>query len=276
MKKKHLFFLIALLIPVYYFYSCQSDIVSDSTDSKNNRKEVLAQARNWYENNKPGETIRLKSVSYEADIKATPNWEQAFRRQNKEYKVVETALKWSVKNNYVTHDCYDAYKRTGDKRYLISKTRMVILTDKKTNETCGFMMTLMPSKEYWDSSNFNPFKDITYLDKKTFSGKIGLFALDGKFIEGFIYKDGEQIGTMTIGNLPISSLKMSKLDNTLKSNFCVEWSCTTYDIYELRSYCYTDTYVDDEWGIGTEEVCQESYEFAGYEESCVSWPVPCN
>jgi hypothetical protein len=226
-KTSAYFLLIALVC------SCQTNDKENINES-NERFNVINNARVWYENNTQNDSkaIGLRYASTESKTNVMPNWQQAFRRQNKDIKVVEAALIWDVRISMATMDCYEAYQKTEDNRYIRSLTRLVILTDRNTDETQGFFTCIMPNREYWEKTNFKPFKDITYLDKKDFSGQILTLDMDGKLLSCDMYKDGNLTDSFDNN----SNKQGAKNNSMLRAG----WNqCVYVAVYKDNPYCKT-------------------------------------
>lgn len=64
-------------------------------------------------------------------------------------------------------------KATGKSKYSQSKTSFVYLKDRKMEESYMFLMTISPTLDYTEKTNFKPFKKNSYLKRdKDFSGLI--------------------------------------------------------------------------------------------------------
>ena len=91
----------------------------------------------------------------DGSIIAVPNWNLAIISQLEDSKTVEVPLILSNKNCFATEESSRAYKETGDRRFLDSRTIMVI--EIKESETIGFIVTIVPDKEYFIANDFDVF-----------------------------------------------------------------------------------------------------------------------
>jgi hypothetical protein len=222
----------------------------------------LNDAKNWYEankpldeTNKPSKVTRLSTFG-SGKIGVTPNWQQAFRRQDKAYKVVEAAFIWEQRVSYASHDCYEAFAETGDRRYLYSKSRLVIRTDRNSGDRTGFVMTLMPGRKYWETKDFEPFKNVTYIDKKDFCGRIAFHSLEGEFVEGNVYTEGEISGSFTFSS---ESFENSGFRfKCYEKRYTGDRECFTEPAYETIEECEKLGPLDPEFDVNeNDEVCQD-------------------
>lgn len=244
--------IILLLIVVY---SCSSEIGDYIAPKNNDRAKVINEAKSWYEANKPGETAIVRSLNSKS-IRVIPNWEQSFRRQNKDYKVVEAAFIWEKRIGYSTQESYDAYLKTNDLRFLFSKSRLIIRTNRKTGKTDACVMTLIPEKDYIELTGFNPYRDVTFLDKKNFSGRVLYHSLNGEFEEGTLYKNGEIVNSITV--FDVAFIPQTRCYVTL-------YDCYNEPIYEVITVReweldgemageYTET--EELVQVGVQEICE--------------------
>jgi len=57
---------------------------------------------------------------------------------------------------FATEESFKAFKETSDKRFLLSRTTIVI--EKKGNNFTGFLMTIIPDKDYQLANDFKTIK----------------------------------------------------------------------------------------------------------------------
>lgn len=264
MKKNIIF--IFLLVSLMGIISCNSEITDNVVPQNNDRAEEIANAAIWYEANKLGEMVTVRSLNTDI-IHVTPNWKEAFRRQNKKYKVVEAAFIWERYVGYATKDSYEAYQSTKDVRYLTSKSRLVIRTNKENQEIDACIMILIPSKQYMENTNFSPYKNITYLDKKDFSGRVAYFSLNGEFIEGCVFIDGKVVNSFEIIDIPFKANTRCYRSEYAGQNCHEEpiYQTITQDHYvpqyDMEGVITSWDIVTDSYDvlIGTQNVCESIY-----------------
>lgn len=80
-----------------------------------------------------------------------------FSTKKGRYKTVEALMLGSKRKSFTTETSYKKYEETQNSRYNRSLTRLIVLTNQETNETIGFTMTIMPSVEYMEQTDFKSF-----------------------------------------------------------------------------------------------------------------------
>ena len=191
--KNSLIFILLLL------YGCQADnyVLTDPrpafTTPVTPSKE-LQFAMKWYNENSYHifELIEQFGGRHPLFNEMIPYWGQSFIESDERYIAVQMALITKTSRIFVLPENSNIYKITGDKRYLSAMTRLVILTDQEKEETHGFFMSILPSPEYLEKTNFRPFCNNNYLKKdKDFSGSILYHDLNGNQANGWIYENGK-------------------------------------------------------------------------------------
>jgi len=226
--------------------------------------KLIENAKAWYEANKP-EAIGLRSSQSGEQFLMKAEWSHAFATENDFFEVVETNLMSQGRLLYVDESCKEKYDETNDPKYNQCYTRIVFRTDRKTNETVGFLMTVVPNLEWLEKSHFKPFVAVTYLFRsKDFGGMILFHEMDGRYSNGWRYEDGKIVAT--IGSMdvdPNSVTLRSLVCNTIATPYyrttCVSMVVTSEDGYgnvnticksEFVGYtyitsCYYDGYYPD-------------------------------
>ena len=226
-------------------YACMDELQDSLGDGNDTR--AIEYAKGWYEANKP-EELSFRSSGGREKVPMKPEWKNAFSNKNKKYEMVETDLMIQGIIRYTDKDCMEKYKETGDMKYKQSYTRIVFRTDRTTNETVGFLMTLVPNLEFLEKSKFKPFKKTCYLDRdKDFGGIILFHNMDGSFSNGWAYEKGKITGS-------IGALEEKPAEISLRSTTC----------YWVDNY-YEYTQCTD-WYSGSEEY---GFQYTG--TTCYSW-----
>ncbi|WP_329904971.1 hypothetical protein [Porphyromonas pogonae] len=141
------------------------------------------------------------------------------------YKVVETDLTDVIKVDFLTKESAQHDEADPDEwKYYHSVSRLVIITSPDTGKKTGFIMTLIPSKEYIDKHKerlgYN-----TYLYRELdYDGTIIFHHIDGTLCNGWIYKDGKITGEI--------SPKKKSNENQFISNFKLSIIYSKYEILE--------------------------------------------
>lgn len=136
--KRELVITVLGLAVISMFAACQSPELFHSLENsnwkipdwnnKNKDKDAIAEARSWYNLNRDEVSfIATRSDGYRLFGDMEPYWKQTYTRKTNEFTSVESGLKTSEGIFIVSPDCQAKYKETGDKRYLITMTRLIIL-----------------------------------------------------------------------------------------------------------------------------------------------------
>lgn len=194
--KKRIYYLLSLLTAAF-LAGCQDEFRLPEMEKEivpgtvQVAPEDLAMARDWFDTHE-GAALYTRSGKehplYEAMI---PDWTDCFTGQGKYCRTVEVGLGILKRKRMVMEECNQAWLETGDYRYLQVLTRLVVRIDLKTKEARGFLMTIVPSRQYLERTGFRPFPGNTYTHRDGhFDGWIIFHELDGSFINGWVYEDG--------------------------------------------------------------------------------------
>ncbi|MDR1156463.1 MAG: hypothetical protein LBL04_17300 [Bacteroidales bacterium] len=215
-----------LLLLAGFMYTCQKE--PDIFPVERFDRE-LSMARSWYEANYP-DTFFIRpgsTVIESSQIPMKPDWEKAYVKSNKREKTVEVELLTRGRMQFVSAENRKKWQETQDERYLWSLTRLVINTKKRTGKKQAFLMSIMPSVEYLEKTNFDPFKKVAYIGRnKTFSGKIMFHNMNGDFVNGWRYENGKIVRAIRNANQDDPVISLMSTGN-----------CYTITDYELRMDC---------------------------------------
>jgi hypothetical protein len=145
-------------------------------------------------------------------------------------------------------------EETGDMRYTMSVTRLVIKAERsaQNSKTAGFFMSIAPSPEYLESTDFKPFGKVRYLERDScFSGAILFHNLDGSFSNGWLYKNGKIIDQLS-ANGAVNQAK-GRTVNTKAA------SCTTYAVYDMIQVTQDHYYYHPGYGDTTYSYTSTEY-----------------
>jgi len=244
-------------------YACREESAEADMDlilTENTR--AIERAMDWYEANKP-ETLGLRASNGNGNgnngngnsgnngngnngngkgkIQMKVEWKQSFSKKNEKYEIVEADLSTFGMYSFTMPECMEKYEGTNDQRYKQSYTRIVFRTDRKTKETVGFLMTIVPDLEWLEKSKFKPFKEAHYLDKgKHFGGWILYHNLDGSFSNGWVYERGKITHSLkemddTPAELELRSSSCYRIDYYWNVWECPYWYMGSEDWYS--SFC---------------------------------------
>ena len=151
----------------------------------------VLEAKDWFESQAVGGNLPWESANDGESNLFKPDWKKAFWNEDSEYRVTEVHLVGDEKMVFVSAESAEKFRETGDQRYMATDTRLVIRTNKETNEKDAFMMVIYPDLSYLEKNLDNPLKDMTYLKRdKDFSGVIYYHDMDGDYVNGWKYIDG--------------------------------------------------------------------------------------
>jgi hypothetical protein len=187
-KMKTLYFkkTMILFLLIGIVFACVHDEQFD-----NNYSLTVEDAHQWYEANKGNAGFELRSGKKDM-ITLQPKWDRTSSKKNDTYEVVDAAITSDLVFNFSDKACKEKFKETGDARYLLSKSQLVVRKNKKTGETEGFLMTIIPSLSYLESTHFDPFKKNSYVDRdKKLSGYVIYHDMEGRLVNGWKYEDGK-------------------------------------------------------------------------------------
>lgn len=191
MKIKLLFVFILIL----FHSSCKDDYLENEPSPGD--LALLENAKSYYELNK-SKAPALRSG--DLGIPYMPAWDYTYYLDNDEFDVVELDLMTKGRISIMDKETNEIYNKTKDQKYKKSYSRYVFLRNKKNDESIGFIMTIIPSLKYIESSNFEVF-DNFYLERDNqFDGFVYYYTLDGDFINGWVYEDGNVTKTVTLVN----------------------------------------------------------------------------
>lgn len=210
-------------------------------------------ARSWYESIYSSE-LYLKSQDFSTvPLKAMPNWNQAIRSFHPGSKTIEIPLTIQGEFGFATEESYSASTTSGDNRFMVSGTSVII--EKTAKTTIGFLMTVIPDKDYQLSTDFHALASTYKKWQKGFNGIILYHDLNGKFSNGWKLIDGKVVSSVKHFDKNEPDIHITK---SCFAYFLVTWSNTCFNnttkstnncIYtEEWNYLYT---LCDDVGVGS-------------------------
>jgi hypothetical protein len=190
LKKRLLVFLLSSIFLIGIVISCRKEILDENIT----RDFDIMEARNWFENLSSPELV-LESKDFSKNkLDAKPNWNLAFKSRHGDSETIEVPLILTGEFGYSSEESYQAFKESGDKRLLISRTTMII--EKKENTTIGFLMTIIPDKECQIVNNFDVFNSSYKKWQKDFGGVVLYHRFDGSFVNGWRFVTGKVVSNI--------------------------------------------------------------------------------
>lgn len=259
--KKNASYLLVTLLFTWLVCACVRDIrdmLALDVD-----EQLIEDARSWYLDNVS--TSTLVSTRATNDMYYTPEWDINIIESNPEFNVIETSVATEKRISFVHPSVMDKYQESKDPRYKQTATRYVFRKDKETGESYGFLMTIIPNLTYLETSQFKPFREMTYLNRaKKFGGLILYHDLDGNFINGWNFENGQVNGT-------VQPTTEQENENPLEIQTRSS-GCETYALYEIREICTGYGQQVSMGGMESEMEywysCHEEYIFIGYYTNC--------
>jgi len=178
------------------YYSCSDEVLNPAL-AKAERTGPIEKAKAWYAAHYPEDIPFLSSNGGRPEV-IKAEWSHAFTTKENQWEVVETDFMSRERPFFFAEDCMEKYKETNDPKYRQCYSRLVFLTNLNTNDTTGFLMTVVPNLEWLEKSNFKPFMEVTYLYRsKDFGGEVLFHNLDGSFSNGWRYEKGKIVARVT-------------------------------------------------------------------------------
>ncbi len=167
----------------------------------------------WYEENRRTPQLSrgmqivdsLMRDSFESQFELlVPLWNSAFVSSDEKRGLVavEVPLWGKVQIQHVLEENSLAYDETGNVNYLMSYSRLVILTETEANRTIGFFMTIVPSRKFKETQGFDTFRSKYFEREEDFDGVILFHNFDGSFANGWRYQDGKIIRRLSASRPP--------------------------------------------------------------------------
>ena len=252
MRKRLIKWVALISIPFGILFACKEydEQGYPQKEPKLDRATEIANARTWYES-QAAVRSRTRASSKEDSPQGTllnmePNWKLTYRRKNDRYRTVESVMTSNERVTFLSPELINKLEQDRDYRFKKSITRLIVRTDRETQEVVGFTMTIIPSIEYLELTAFNPFHN-TYVNRdEHFGGYIIYHNLDGTFANGWKYVDGKITHTVSESIVPVDSIKNSPSVQTRMHEECEEF------VYEvLVEECF-EWCTETEWGTTCE------------------------
>ena len=179
--------LFILVLVILFYISCKKDS-SPTTNSQNTKYSEL---KSWYN------TENAKSLSGINPLPGlTPNWEKVTARQDSTKITYEVEVE-NPDKVFLANEKIDLLQAS--KACKLSQFRLVIISDQRTKKIQGGFMNIL-------GENISETdKEIHYKNVGTFSGKIQYYSISGKYLNGWVYKNGKINKTIKPGQLIINN-----------------------------------------------------------------------
>lgn len=192
MKQKVFKVLVFSIFILGIIISCQKEISEKQEDSTT---EIIA-AQKWYDSNYSKGIILNSNDLAKGNMQVRPDWREAFSTNHSGYKTVEVPIMTIGRFGYATKESKLDFDETGDARFLQSLTRLVVLSKEGISKPIGFLMTIIPDKDYQEANRNYTFTSSYKRWLNGFSGFIIYNNLDGSFSNGWKISDGKVVKTV--------------------------------------------------------------------------------
>jgi hypothetical protein len=179
---KQLLFLLLIL-------ACACIVEDDYT--KFDKVKFREESREWFENSITA-PIEIKISDDDEGTLVVPEWKYPSVTKKDEWATLEVPVLADRYSGVIDPKCVEMFEATEDIRYMETITRIVVRKNMITNKTDGFLMSISPSLDYLESTDFKPFLYMSYLQRdENFTGTIIFRTLKGELISSWLYRDGE-------------------------------------------------------------------------------------
>jgi len=240
--------LILLLLLTLALWSCNNDEPSSPAVTAT---LTVGKAKEWYENfvmkNKLLNPMKAKIAGSTTDtLQPLLNWDIAELDNDSMWSVVE--LPWEYKDGEVqiANEEVSEYASLQNDRSVIKQVlRLVILQNRKTGDTYGFKMVVVPELDYMLRKD-DAIGENKYLQRAAdLSGTVLFYSLQDEFVNGWKYQNGKITGQL-------KKYKTDQKSNGFKSSNGLEtYMVTKCNFYktEMGNYvsygsdCYNSYYL---------------------------------
>ena len=226
MQKKYLRKLFLLSLLAVIFYGCLKDVFEVEIPPETDNFSI-ADARNWFEANAPsmmagGLSLRSGTV---APIPIL-NWDIAKMSRDSEWEVIE--LPWEYEEGKEIFALAEVWEHALANNTIPKNViRLVVMQNRKTGDTYGFRMKIAPTLDYLLRSGENIHSNM-YLDRSSeLSGIVVFYTLEGRFLNGWLYRNGEIVTELTRKSL------RSRSDDDDCDDYSW-WNCNPNIAFELQ------------------------------------------
>lgn len=234
---------------------------------------TIEQAKTWYQSTKSEPFITLKSSKADKISICDPDWKKAFTSSNDFYDVVETPIRSQTHFGFSTQESFDLSKKKNEPGYLTSLSRFVVQKNRVNQHIVGFIMTIIGETDYLKSKKFRLTNNSYLKMDKDFSGYVLYNDLNGKFVNGWLYKNGKLSGKVKLISPNQSSIRMKSTAEACTDVYFVV--TTTYTPWEIEN---GELYIYSSYDVTTEtywySYCYNTSGDGGYDDTLGGDPTP--
>lgn len=214
-------FLSFIFLTILYACTSEQDYLDNNTKKLVEPLTVLS-ARSYYNSVYNNSTPKLKSNNKE-QVLLIPNWNIAQLYTDSLWYVVESPVEFEKGIRTILMSS-DVSSRVGSQNMSDVKQvlRLVIARNKDTGKTVSFIMAVLPDYDYMKQKG-NAICENKYLTRAIdLYGAVLFFGIDGQFVNGWIYENGEIIAYTLSRNSNFGGTKA-------KSTYCWEQITSVID-----------------------------------------------
>ncbi|MBL4879784.1 MAG: hypothetical protein JKX82_00535 [Oleispira sp.] len=268
--KKNLFVISTIVsLSLSWLISCQAELEDNPINSTETSADEapefeIEDAQSWFEaNQSPIMIMKTEGLEMQSKLGKGSNgkkpvalqavWKHAFASRDNGLSTVEVELRTQGRFGMASPRAMAKYEATGNRDYLTSLSRLLVIRDRKEKRTNTYIMTMMGEPEYLESHNFELYSN-TYLKKDAdFAGLVFFHALDGSYVNGWKMEDGKVVAKIEERTKGGPGLTASHTYNVYTTYMqCTDWynlgetvtyngtTCTSTTIYN-GSYTSTST-----------------------------------
>lgn len=223
-------------------YGCSSEYEERSDENFPVEALTVSGAESWY-NEIFGMAPRLKSATEGSTDEALfePEWNLAELFTDTLWYAVESPMDFYEGGiTIMTNEVSNYADENGGKSITKQVLKLIVLRNKETGDTYSFLMAVIPGLDYMlrkgDAIDENKY----LLRDSDFDGYVFFYAVNGEFVNGWVYKDGKIIG----GTHNLNAEKMTKRYVQMQYSVCW-WQYFTFDGVNTVPAYYCETYTEN-------------------------------
>ena len=255
--KRAVCYLVGLLAFGLMLYSClqdETDLDSQETTGKvikgKNRELSIDVARSWYEARQTP-VVTTRSVVTHFELMTKLHWKKGYENRKGKFEVVEVPLLTRGGAVLMDRETMEKYKDT-ERGKIRNISRMVIIKNLETGEIINFVMHIVGTYDYLMKAKH--FEDNSYLYRAPdLSGSVYFYEPEGALVNGWQYKDGKIVATISQGTEEGSSMQ----DTIDTRGIVLKPVCHTESVYVEHNECNGFTYQDPEYGLSFGAECRK-------------------
>lgn len=226
----------------------QAPPIAEHPSRTQNSELTVSIAKEWYEKNYPP-VVTINPNKAKPELRPIkPDWENAKEYNRRRYEVVETPIKTKGSHLIMDAETKKHWKPGMENDFVRNVARIVVLKDKKTGRTRSFVMIFVGSYEYLQKSQ--TMEKNTYLYREPdFDGSVHFYQINGGFLNGWKYRNGRIIATISKPTLPkpdITNTAHVQNISTLDLLTGKEW---TMQFPSKQSYTFKELYSKNEQNV---------------------------